>query len=78
MDIISLSKLSFTKLQSGIGKGLSVATDFAVVTSDEAAMASSTPITYSKTSGQLYYDQTLLVKLSTVPNLSALDLSVTI
>jgi CSLREA domain-containing protein len=56
-DKILLDKSTFKQLNSKAGNGFSVASEFAVVASDEAAATSSTLIVYNSTNGKLFYNE---------------------
>jgi len=56
-DKIVLDKSTFTALQSLAATGFSIASEFAVVSSDAAAQASIAKIVYSRGSGSLFYNQ---------------------
>lgn len=56
IDRIGLSKTTFTRLQSGVGRGFQVSGEFAVVDSDQAAATRSALIVYSS-SGSLFYNE---------------------
>jgi Ca2+-binding RTX toxin-like protein len=56
-DKIVLDKTTFTALQSLAATGFSVASEFAVVSSDAAAQASAAKIVYNQGTGSLFYNQ---------------------
>ncbi|MEA5467090.1 calcium-binding protein [Leptothoe sp. PORK10 BA2] len=56
-DRIILDKTTFTGIASQAGNGFSTASDFAIVSSNEAAAASSARIVYNTGSGGLFYNQ---------------------
>jgi Ca2+-binding RTX toxin-like protein len=78
-----LSKATFTALASSIGAGFSSASDFASVVDDTTASASAALITYSRATGNLFYNQNgtasglgtggQFATLTGLPNLSASD-----
>lgn len=55
-DAIVLNPLTFNTLKSGVGIGLSDASDFAVVTKDSAAATSSAKLVYNSSNGHLFYN----------------------
>ncbi|MGB3509988.1 MAG: choice-of-anchor Q domain-containing protein, partial [Microcoleaceae cyanobacterium] len=57
VDKIILSKATFTSLNSAVGDGFGVATEFAVVNSDADAAISNAEIVYNSTTGGLFYNQ---------------------
>lgn len=57
VDRIVLDKTTFTAIASQPGNGFSVASDFAIVSSDAAAMTSSGRIVYNTVNGKLFYNQ---------------------
>jgi Ca2+-binding RTX toxin-like protein len=56
-DSIALSKGTFGALQSSVGNGFNVSTDFAIVTSDAAAAESRAFIVYNSSNGSLFYNE---------------------
>ncbi|MEA5476765.1 calcium-binding protein [Pseudanabaena galeata UHCC 0370] len=56
-DKIVLDKTTFTALQSLAATGFSIASEFAVVSSDAAAQASAAKIVYNQGTGSLFYNQ---------------------
>jgi Ca2+-binding RTX toxin-like protein len=56
-DRIVLYKNTFTALNSVVGKGFSVANEFALVKDDAAAATSSALIVYNSSSGKLFYNE---------------------
>lgn len=56
-DKIVLDKTTFTALQSLAATGFSLASEFAVVSSDAAAQASAAKIVYNQGTGSLFYNQ---------------------
>lgn len=56
-DLISLSKSTFTTLQSVTGSGFSIESEFATVNEDLAAETSEAFIVYNSTNGKLFYNQ---------------------
>ncbi|AFY32911.1 DUF4347 domain-containing protein [Calothrix sp. PCC 7507] len=56
-DRIVLYKNTFTVLNSLVGKGFSVASEFALVNDDTAAASSSALIVYNSSSGKLFYNE---------------------
>jgi Ca2+-binding RTX toxin-like protein len=58
-DKIALSKTSFSALQSLVGNGFTVATDFAVVTNTASIATSNALIVYNSQDGTLTYNQNL-------------------
>jgi Ca2+-binding RTX toxin-like protein len=59
IDKLALSKTSFSALQSLLGNGFSVATDFAVVTNTASIATSKALIIYNSQDGTLTYNQNL-------------------
>jgi Ca2+-binding RTX toxin-like protein len=57
LDVIVLDKTTFTALKSGAGNGFNVASDFATVSNDTLAATSGAAITYSTSTGHLFYNQ---------------------
>ncbi|MDJ0553634.1 MAG: choice-of-anchor Q domain-containing protein [Microcoleaceae cyanobacterium MO_207.B10] len=57
VDKIILSKATFTSLNSALGNGFSVGSEFAVVNTDADAAISSAEIVYNSTTGGLFYNQ---------------------
>lgn len=56
-DKIVLDKTTFTALRSLAATGFSIASEFAVVSSDAAAQASAAKIVYNQGTGSLFYNQ---------------------
>ncbi|WP_081602983.1 DUF4347 domain-containing protein [Fortiea contorta] len=56
-DRITLYKNTFTSLKSVLGKGFSVANEFAFVKNDVAAATSRALIVYNSTNGKLFYNE---------------------
>jgi Ca2+-binding RTX toxin-like protein len=56
-DKIALSKSTFSALNSYVGNGFNVRSDFAIVSSDAAAACSSAKIVYNYRSGALIYNE---------------------
>jgi Ca2+-binding RTX toxin-like protein len=56
-DRIVLDRGTFAKLQSAVGDGFSVGTEFAVVNSDREASRSKAAIVYNQSNGNLFYNQ---------------------
>jgi Ca2+-binding RTX toxin-like protein len=79
-DKIVLGKNTFA-LASNLGTGFSVASEFAIVATDEAAKASSAQIVYTTVSGNIFYNpngvvvggESIVTTLSNIPILSATD-----
>ncbi|NJN87474.1 MAG: hypothetical protein HC881_15655 [Leptolyngbyaceae cyanobacterium SL_7_1] len=55
-DKIVLSKTTFTALTSSNGKGFSLGSEFAIVTTNAAAATSAAVIVYNRTTGSLFYN----------------------
>jgi Ca2+-binding RTX toxin-like protein len=82
-DKIILDKTTFTALRSVTGVGLSITADFASVANDTVAATSAAFITYSRATGNLFYNQNgtaaglgtgaQFATLSGLPNLSTSD-----
>ena len=56
-DKVVLDKTTFTRLQSGVGNGFSISSDFATVTTDLAAETSAALIVYNSANGKLFYNE---------------------
>lgn len=82
-DKIALSKTTFNNLQSRVGNGFGISSEFAVVNDDRFIEMSNAKIVYSTNTGSIYYNQNgtasglgkggEIAYLASVPNLASSD-----
>lgn len=75
-DKIWLSKKTFYKISSAMGKGFSSSSDLGIFTTDGAAKASAADIAYNKNNGNLFYNDQLIAKITGAPDLTASHFSI--